>query len=63
MKMSQRVQRTAENSAVASLCLDKAILVIFKPLKMVLRSSFDGVPLKFEKKNGRRTSSLPARII
>jgi hypothetical protein len=52
----------AENSAVASLCPDKAILLIFKPLKMVLCSSCDGVPLKFKKKNGR-ASSLPALII
>jgi hypothetical protein len=41
---------------------DKAILQIFKPLKLVLCSSFDGVPLKFKKKNGQ-ASSLPARII
>ncbi len=41
--------------------LDKDILQIFKLLKMVLYSSCDGVPLKFEKKNGG-TSSLPARI-
>jgi hypothetical protein len=40
----------------------KAILQIFKPLKMVLCSSCDGVPLKFKKKNGR-ASSLPAQNI
>jgi hypothetical protein len=43
---------TAEITAVASLCLDKAILLIFKPLKMVFCSSCDGVPLKFKKKSG-----------
>jgi hypothetical protein len=42
--------------------LDKAILQIFKPLKLVLCSSCDDVPLKLKKKNGR-ASSLPARII
>ncbi len=42
--------------------LDKAILQIFKPLKMVLYFSCDGVPSKFKKKNGR-ASSLPAQII
>jgi hypothetical protein len=31
----QRVKQTAENSAVASLYTDRAILLIFKPLKMV----------------------------
>jgi hypothetical protein len=36
--------------------------LIFKPLKMVLWFSCDGVPLKFEKKNGR-ASSLGGRII
>jgi hypothetical protein len=30
--------------------LDNAILQIFKPLKMVFCSSYDGVPLKFKKK-------------
>jgi hypothetical protein len=35
---------------------------IFKPLKMVLCSSCDGVPLKF-KKEKRLTSSSPAQII
>jgi hypothetical protein len=40
----------------------KAILQIFKPLKMDLCSSCDGVPLKFKKKN-RQASSLPAQII
>jgi hypothetical protein len=39
-----------------SLLPDKAILLIFKPLKMVLCSSCDGVPLKFKKKNGRASS-------
>jgi hypothetical protein len=33
-----------------------------KPLKMVLCSSCDGVPLKLKKKNGL-ASSLPALII
>ncbi len=42
--------------------LNKAILQIFEPLKMVLCPSCDGVPLKFIKKNGR-ASSLPAWII
>jgi hypothetical protein len=42
--------------------LDKAILQIFKPLKLVLCPSCNGVPLKFKKKNGR-ASSLPAWII
>jgi hypothetical protein len=45
-----------------SIWLDKAILQIFKPLKMVLCSFCDGVPLKFKKKNGR-ASSLPEQII
>jgi hypothetical protein len=36
-----------------SICLDKAILQIFKPLKMVLCYSCYGGPLKFKKKNGR----------
>jgi hypothetical protein len=36
---------------------DKAILLIFQPLKMVLGSSRDGVPLKFKKKNTRASSS------
>ncbi len=45
-----------------SIWLDKAILQIFKPLKMVFCSSCDGVPLKFKKKNGR-ASSLAAQII
>ncbi len=49
MLVSQRVQRTAENSAVASLYPDKAILLIIRPLKRVLCSFCDGVPLKFEK--------------
>jgi hypothetical protein len=42
--------------------LDKAILQIFKPLKMVFCSSCDGVPLKFKKENGR-AFSLSAQII
>jgi hypothetical protein len=33
-----------------------------KPLKMVVFSFYDGIPLKFKKKNGR-ASSLPAQII
>jgi hypothetical protein len=41
---------------------DKAILQIFKPLKMVFCPSCDGVPFKIQKKN-RRASSLPAQII
>jgi hypothetical protein len=45
-----------------SIWLDKAILQIFKPLKMVLCSSCDGIPLKFKNKNGQ-ASSLPAQII
>jgi hypothetical protein len=49
-------------NAGKSIWLDTAILQIFKPLKLVLYSSCDGVPLKFKKKNGR-VSSLPARII
>ncbi len=49
-------------NAGKSIGLDKAILQIFKPLKLVLCSSYDGVPLKFKKKNGR-ASSLPAQII
>jgi hypothetical protein len=40
----------------------QTILQIFKPLKMVLCSSCDGVPLKIKMKNGR-ASSLPAQII
>jgi hypothetical protein len=36
-------------------------LIIFKPLKLVLCSSCDGVPLKFKKKN-RRASIIPAQI-
>jgi hypothetical protein len=56
--VSQRVWWTAENSAVASLCQDKAIIFIFMPLKMVLFTSSDGVPLKFEKQNGRATSLI-----
>jgi hypothetical protein len=51
--VSQRVERTAENSAVASLCPDKAILLIFKLMKMVSCSSCDVVPLKFEEKKRR----------
>ncbi len=31
---------------------DKAILLIIKPLKMVICSFCDGVPLKFKKKTG-----------
>jgi hypothetical protein len=42
--------------------IDKAILQIFKPLKIVFCSSCDGVPLKLKKKHGR-ASSLPAQII
>jgi hypothetical protein len=52
-----RLKNTGE-----SIRLDKAILQIIKPLKIVLYSSCDGVPLKFKKKNGR-ASSLPAQII
>ncbi len=37
-------------NARKSIWLDKAILQIFKPLKMVSCSSCDGVPLKFKKK-------------
>ncbi len=48
-------------NAGKSICLDRAILQIFKTLKMVFCSSCDGVPLKFKKKN-RRVFSLPARI-
>jgi hypothetical protein len=40
----------------------KAILQIFKPLKMVLCSSCDGGPLKIKNKNGW-DSSLPAQAI
>jgi hypothetical protein len=50
-----------EKSRKVSL-INKAMLQIFKPLKMVLCSSCDGVPLKFKKKN-ERASSLPAQII
>ncbi len=39
-----------------SIWLGKAILQIFKPLKIFLCSSGDGVPLKFKKKNGRASS-------
>jgi hypothetical protein len=49
-------------NAGKSIELDKAILQIFKPLKMVFCSSCDGVPLKFKKKHGR-ASSLPEQII
>jgi hypothetical protein len=49
-------------NAWKAIWLDKAILQIFKPLKMVSCSSCDGVPLKSKKKN-RRASSLSARII
>ncbi len=48
-------------NAGKSIWLDKAILQIFMPLKMVFSSSCDGAPLKFKKKNGR-ASSLPAQI-
>jgi hypothetical protein len=48
-------------NAGQSICLDKAILQIFRPLKMVFCSSCDGVTLKFKKKNGR-AFSLSARI-
>jgi hypothetical protein len=41
--------------------LDKAILQTFKPLKVALCCSYDGVPLKYKKKNGR-AFSLPARL-
>jgi hypothetical protein len=59
--MSQSIA-DCSNSDVEALCPDKAILLIFKPLKIVLCSSCNGVPLKFKKKNGR-ASSLQARII
>jgi hypothetical protein len=36
--------------------ISEAILQIIKPLKMVLCSSCDGVPLKFKKKNGQASS-------
>jgi hypothetical protein len=49
-------------NARKSIRLDKAILQIFKLLKMVLFSSCDGVPLKLKKKNWR-ASSLSAQII
>ncbi len=42
--------------------IDKAILQIFKLLKMVLCSSCDGVPLKCKKNNGQ-ASSLQVQII
>ncbi len=45
-----------------SIWLDKAILQIFKPLKMVFCSSCDGVALNLKKENGR-ASSLPEQII
>ncbi len=48
--VSQRVKRTVEQNAGASLQPDKAIFLIFKPLEMVLCSSCDGVPLKFKRK-------------
>ncbi len=47
--MSQRAYRTFEKSSGASLSPDKASLLIFKPLKMVLCSFCDDVPLKFKK--------------
>ncbi len=49
-------------NAGKSMWLDKAILQIVKPLKLVFCSSCDGVPLKFKNKNGR-ASSLTAQII
>jgi hypothetical protein len=42
--------------------LDKAILQIVKPLKIVFCSSCDDFPLKLKKKN-RRASSLPEQNI
>ncbi len=53
---------SAEKSAVASPCPDKAILLIFNLLKMVLCSCCDGVPSKSKKKNGR-AYSLQEQII
>jgi hypothetical protein len=41
-----------QKNAGKSIWLEKAILQIFKPLKMVLCSSCEGVPLKFKNKNG-----------
>jgi hypothetical protein len=49
-------------SGIDEILLDKDILQIIKPLKMVFCFSCDGVPLKFKKKNGR-ASNLAAQII
>jgi hypothetical protein len=56
MKFQQVILRRLKNAG------ESIWLQIFKPLKIVLCSSCDGVPLKFKKKNGR-ASSLPAQII
>jgi hypothetical protein len=59
MKFRYVILRRLKNAG-KSLWLDKAILQIIKPLKMVFCSSCDGVPLKFKKKNWQ-ASSLPAQ--
>ncbi len=61
MKFWEVILQRLKN-ARKSIRLDQGILQIFKPLKIVLCSSCDGVPLKFKKKNGW-ASSLLARII
>jgi hypothetical protein len=48
----QEVIFRRQKNAGESISFDKANSKIFKPLKMVLCSSWDGVPLKLKKKGG-----------
>jgi hypothetical protein len=61
IKFQKLILRRMKNAG-ESIWLVKAILQIFKPLKMILCFSCDFVPLKFKEKNGQ-ASNLPAQII